>query len=52
LDSPGSEQYYRPALQYSKQSVGRFLGTAGGGMKIALINLSHTQIPPGVCHFF
>jgi len=34
LDSQGSEQYYRPALQYSKQSVGRFLGASCGSVKI------------------
>ena len=33
LDSQGSEQYYRPALQYSEQSVGRFLGAPCGGLK-------------------
>ena len=34
LDSQGSEQYYRPALQYSEQPLGRFLGASGGGVKI------------------
>jgi len=42
LDSQGSEQHYRPPLQYHEQPVGRFLGASCGGVKIALINLSHT----------
>ena len=51
LDSQGSEQYYRPALQYSKQSLGRFLGASCGSVKIALINLSHTPLQSMSCPF-
>jgi hypothetical protein len=42
LDSQGREQYYRSTLLYSEQSMGRFLGVPCGGVKITLINLSHT----------
>jgi hypothetical protein len=34
LDSQGSEHYYRPAMQYSEQPLGRFLGASGGGVKV------------------
>ena len=34
LDSQGSEQHYRPALQYYEQPLGRFLGASCGGVKL------------------
>ena len=43
LDSQGSEQYYRSALLYHEQSLGRFLGESGSGVNILPIKLSYTQ---------
>ena len=49
LDSQGSEQHYRPSLQHHEQPLGRFLGAPCGGVKIALINLSHTRTGVSRC---
>jgi hypothetical protein len=43
LDSQRSEQYIALRCNIYAQSVGRFLGASCGGVKIALINLWHTQ---------